>query len=600
MPGGISSTGLTAIPIPPGGLTGEVLVKLSNATGDYGWGVGGGGGGDVTGLSVIGTVLNLTQSSGVSPITVDLAAADVVFGPGASVDNRLVTWDGATGALIQDGTTIIATGVELDAPAGNITLKSRGTNILVGNNLAQTDIYGAGVLAAQVADGGINLRESSTATIARYRFLGKLGVPENARINFDSSTDDLRLSNFATNGAIEFFTDDGIGLNTQAVRMEANTTRIYASGVEVARSVSAAAGGWQANNTVTGGGFERVLTTSDLTGLTPRGAGAGLVLNVNDLDVGANADGSIQVNANDIQVGVLATDAQHGTRGGGTLHAVAVPSGAAGFLSGADKQKLDDLNLLPAGTAANDTLRWNGAAWEANSRFQIAAGAIQVTDSGGTQQFATAVNAGDVNFTYANIVDMNVGGGGMSGDFNLFSSLVMGGFATIYLTERATALPDTAARGQIWVKDDAPNTLWFTDDTGVDYQIAPASPLFGSNFESDFEATEQSTTSGTYVTPYSYTTAALPAGDYMIVWSFDGGEASDKEASHRVLINGSPVSQTEWRIKEGVAADGKAYLEFAGHRVQTLGAGTLTIAFQYRTSDTAYIRNKQVSIYRVN
>ena len=59
------------------------------------------------------------------------------------------------------------------------------------------------------------------------------------------------------------------------------------------------------------------------------------------LAVGANADGSITVNADDIQVGILATDAQHGVRGGGTQHAVAIPAGAAGFMSGADKSKLD-------------------------------------------------------------------------------------------------------------------------------------------------------------------------------------------------------------------------------------------------------------------
>jgi hypothetical protein len=37
--------------------------------------------------------------------------------------------------------------------------------------------------------------------------------------------------------------------------------------------------------------------------------------------VGANLDGSIIVNADDIQIGVLATDGQHGARGGGGLHA---------------------------------------------------------------------------------------------------------------------------------------------------------------------------------------------------------------------------------------------------------------------------------------
>ncbi len=76
---------------------------------------------------------------------------------------------------------------------------------------------------------------------------------------------------------------------------------------------------------------------------SPRGAGAGMVLNVNDLDVVANADGSLVVNADDMQVGVLATDAQHGVRGGGTQHADVVAAGADGFMTGADKTRLDGI-----------------------------------------------------------------------------------------------------------------------------------------------------------------------------------------------------------------------------------------------------------------
>lgn len=86
-----------------------------------------------------------------------------------------------------------------------------------------------------------------------------------------------------------------------------------ASGVPATRTITAGAG-------LTGGGD----LSADRT-----------------IDAAANADGSIVVNANDIQVGVLATDAQHGVRGGGTQHAVAVPAGAAGFMSGADKTKID-------------------------------------------------------------------------------------------------------------------------------------------------------------------------------------------------------------------------------------------------------------------
>ena len=72
-------------------------------------------------------------------------------------------------------------------------------------------------------------------------------------------------------------------------------------------------------------------------------AGDGLIKEGNVLHVSGNVDGSIIVNADDIQVGVLATDAQHGDRGGGSLHAVAT-STVNGFLSSSDKAKLDSLN----------------------------------------------------------------------------------------------------------------------------------------------------------------------------------------------------------------------------------------------------------------
>jgi len=57
----------------------------------------------------------------------------------------------------------------------------------------------------------------------------------------------------------------------------------------------------------------------------------------------ANADGSIIVNPNDIQVGVI-SDLQHGTRGGGALHTVASAI-ASGFMSAADVIKLSAINV---------------------------------------------------------------------------------------------------------------------------------------------------------------------------------------------------------------------------------------------------------------
>lgn len=79
----------------------------------------------------------------------------------------------------------------------------------------------------------------------------------------------------------------------------------------------------------------RVLTAG--TGLT---GGGDLTAN-RTFNVVGNADGSIVVNADDVQVGVI-TDGQHGNRGGGSLHPTATTS-VAGFMSAADKTTFDAL-----------------------------------------------------------------------------------------------------------------------------------------------------------------------------------------------------------------------------------------------------------------
>lgn len=96
-------------------------------------------------------------------------------------------------------------------------------------------------------------------------------------------------------------------------------------------------------------------TTRTLTAGTGLTGGGDLSAN-RTFNVVANADGSITVNADDIQVGILATDAQHGARGGGTQHAVATQI-ANGFMSAADKIKSDNL----AGDVINVTTQTSNA-----------------------------------------------------------------------------------------------------------------------------------------------------------------------------------------------------------------------------------------------
>lgn len=92
-----------------------------------------------------------------------------------------------------------------------------------------------------------------------------------------------------------------------------------------------------------GGGVPTSRQIISGTGLT----GGGDLTADRTLNVVANADGSIIANADDIQVGILATDAQHGARGGGTQHAIATTS-VNGFMSAGDKVKLDGYPTSPA------------------------------------------------------------------------------------------------------------------------------------------------------------------------------------------------------------------------------------------------------------
>jgi len=43
---------------------------------------------------------------------------------------------------------------------------------------------------------------------------------------------------------------------------------------------------------------------------------------------------------------------------------------------------------------------------------------------------------------------------------------------SLYLSEKAAANADITGDGQIWVKNESPNVLYFTDDAGTDFQVA--------------------------------------------------------------------------------------------------------------------------------
>jgi hypothetical protein len=102
------------------------------------------------------------------------------------------------------------------------------------------------------------------------------------------------------------------------------------------------------------------LTFTQVTGAGQITAGAGLTKSGNTLNVVAHADASIVVAADSVQVGVI-TDAQHGTRAGGTTHATVIAAGAAGFMSGSDKTKLDGIATGAAAVLSVTPLQVDGS-----------------------------------------------------------------------------------------------------------------------------------------------------------------------------------------------------------------------------------------------
>ena len=141
-------------------------------------------------------------------------------------------------------------------------------------------------------------------------------------------------------------------------------------------------------------------------------------------DVVANADGSVVVNANDVQVGVLATDAQHGARGGGTQHAAVIAAGASGFMTGADKTKLDGIGTAaPPGTrtiTAGAGLT-GGGDLSADRTIDVGAGTgitVNANDVAVNQAFTptwTGLHTHDLGTTPSAAINLSIAAPGVNG-----------------------------------------------------------------------------------------------------------------------------------------------------------------------------------------
>ncbi len=305
------------------------------------------------------------QRSGTAIIGVTASVGDVV-GPASATDEAIARYDTTTGKLLQNSSPTINDTGEVNMQSQKITALLAGTVSTDAVNKQQLDDAITGLDTKQES------RLATAATLTGWTASGSgvgktLTSPTTATSNndFDGVTaavsDRILIKDGPTTVDNGIYTvtqlADGATLSTILTRstdfdQDAEvTTGAYTF---VIAGSTLANSGWlvQTANPITVD--TTAITFVQFNGLAQVTAGTGLTKTGNTIDAVANADGSIVANANDLQVGVLATDAQHGARGGGSQHAIVVAAGAAGFQSGTDKSKLDGIEI---GAQVNDTPR---------------------------------------------------------------------------------------------------------------------------------------------------------------------------------------------------------------------------------------------------
>lgn len=165
--------------------------------------------------------------------------------------------------------------------------------------------------------------------------------------------------------------------------------------------------------------------------------------------------------------------------------------------------------------------------------------------------------------------DLVLGAAAMSGTEVLRvvgNARVEGDVALTELSDHSTA--SAAGLGIFWVKDDAPNVPYFTDDAGTDNQLAYLTDAVKSFITWGDDSIATSTTTR-YLTPW-----------------FDDGTAETTEASYRVPSAGTAQNL---RVRARVAGTGAATLTYT--LMVNGGASALAVAMSNTVQDGSDLVN---------
>jgi hypothetical protein len=179
------------------------------------------------------------------------------------------------------------------------------------------------------------------------------------------------------------------------------------------------------------------------------------------------------------------------------------------------------------------------------------------------------INTGSVNCV------INPSGGNVGiNDTDPNQQLTING--TMDMAEQSAAGTDNAGYGQWWVKNEAPNEAWFTDDDGNDYRldavnnISSRSVSGGSTESTSWQATDVS--------------ISVPPGTWIFYWTLYGDGSSDGPDMQWRIRNITSGNTYGERMDQylNYSGDGSLWQVQAGHAKVTLTGSTKTVRVEFR------------------
>lgn len=260
-----------------------------------------------------------------------------------------------------------------------------------------------------------------------------------------------------------------------------------------------------ANNTLIETALENTLSRD---GTTPNTMSANLDMNSNDiLNLNDAIAGTSPTTLSQVQslLAAAATDPIVGPIAA-TLVTVA---DAGGFYVGVDVESvLQEIgaDLIADGTVTDSVLRWSGTAWVEESSLTVDAagnldttgviriddGLLRITSTGNQAalEFSDGGNALQIRGTGTGAVETIALSGGGNWTWGTPQRIE----DNFDFLERPSVSAPLATYGRVWVRNDTPNVLMFTDDAGTDFEVAGDGVEQGNYYVKTADTVRSSTT----------------------------------------------------------------------------------------------------------